>query len=92
MRFARVLVVRIEAEDSPLAQMVEGEIACDGEEPGLEAGVPVVGATALQNAQPCFLDKIIHGVAAPEQVDEVADKTELILLNQVVQEGDVSLT
>src|ERR1700712_3017843 len=72
--------------------MVDGEIAGDGEEPGLKAGMAIVRTAALENAQPRFLDQVIHGVAPPEQVDEVTDETELILDDQVVQEGYVSLT
>jgi hypothetical protein len=72
--------------------MVDGEIAGDGEEPGLEAGMAIVGTAALEDAQPCFLYQVIDGVAAPEQVDEVTDQAELILDHQFVQQGYVSLT
>ena len=89
---AGIRTSRIQTEDAALAQVVDGEIARDGEEPGLEAGAAVVGATALQNAQPGLLHQVVDEIAPPEQVDEVADQTELILLDQVVQQGDVSLT
>src|ERR1700759_562800 len=83
---------RIQTEDAALAQVVNGEIARDGEEPGLEAGAAVVGAATLQDAQPGLLYQVVDEIALPEQVDEVTDKTKLILLDEVVEQGDVSLT
>ena len=91
MRVARV-ITGIQTEDAALAQMVDGEIAGDGEEPGLEARMAIVRTTALEDTQPCLLDEVIDGVAASEQIDEVADETEVILDDEGVQEGYVSLT
>ena len=84
--------IRSRPEDAALAQVIDGEVARDGEEPRLEAGAAVVGAATLQDAQPCRLHQVVDEIAPPEQVDEVADKTKLILLDEVVQQGDVSLT
>ena len=76
----------------PLAHVIDGEIARDGEEPGLKARTPVVGGATLQNPQPRLLHEVIDTVAPAQQVDEVANEAVLILLDQSLQERDISLT
>ena len=72
-------------KDSPLAHVVEGEIAGHGKEPRFEARLSVVGVTALENAQPCFLYQVVDGIAPAQEVGEVADETILILPDQGMQ-------
>ena len=59
--------------------VIEGKIAGDGKEPGLEARLSVVGVTALKDAQPRFLYQVVDGIAPSQEISKVADKTILIL-------------
>src|SRR5215472_3893440 len=72
---------RVKAEGSALAEVVESEIARDAEEPGLEAGMAVVGGAALEDTKPGFLHEIVDALAPAEQINEIANKAVLILLD-----------
>ena len=57
----------------------------------LEAGAAVVRVAVFQNAEPGFLHQVIDEIATAEQIDEIADEAELILVDQLVQQGYVFL-
>ena len=84
-------IVGVEAQDSPFARVVDGEIARNRKEPWLKTRMPIVGMTTLQNSQPRFLYQVVDGIANAEQEDKVADKAILILLDQCVQKSDISV-
>src|ERR1700691_1845076 len=84
-------VLRVQAEGWPLPHVIEGKIARNSKQPWLEARLSVVGVTALQDAQPRFLDQVIDGISPSHKVGEVADEPILILSDQSVQESDISL-
>lgn len=87
-----VLVAGVEGDDAAFAHGVDGQIAGDSEEPGFEAGLAVVGAATLEDAEPGFLDEVVDGVAAAEDIDEVADETVLILRDQGAEESYIAVT
>jgi hypothetical protein len=61
-----------------LAGGVDGEVAGDAEEPGLEAGGAVVGGAAFEDAEPGALDEVVDEVAAAEEMGEVAGEAVLV--------------
>ena len=87
-----VVILGVEREDAAFAQGVDGEVAGDGEEPGFEAGLAVVGASALEHTEPGFLHQVIDQVAAADYIDEVADEAVLILRDECVEKSDIPMT
>ena len=84
------IVLRVQTQVSPPAQVIDREVAGDGEKPRFKARSSVVGTAALKNAKPGFLYQVIHLIAPSQQVYEIADKTILVLLHQGVEEEDIA--
>ena len=53
----------VEAVHGALTALVDYEVACDGKQPGFEAGLAIELATADQNAHPHFLKQIFSRFA-----------------------------
>src|SRR6476619_2761074 len=65
---------------------VDHQVTRNGEEPGLELGLAVVLVAALQDAYPCFLEKILGALAIASDVKQIAEQPVLILLDQAVEQ------
>src|ERR1700722_12273281 len=90
-RWRLAIVLRLQAHRSPSAHVIDGKITGDSKQPGLKPGVSVVGLASLQNPKPRFLHQVIDVVVPAQQVNEIADKTIQILLDQSLEERDIAL-
>src|ERR1700733_2384079 len=90
-RWRLAVVLRFQAHRSPSAHVIDGKITGDSKQPGLKPGVPIVGLAPLKNPKPRFLHQVIDVVVPAQQVNEIADKTILILRDQGLEQRDIAL-
>src|SRR6266581_7068248 len=77
---------RIEALRFPGALPINDQVAGDGEKPGLEFGFAVVLMAALEDTDPCFLEKIFGAVLVSRDIEKITEQAVLILFNQAVEQ------
>jgi hypothetical protein len=53
--------------------------------------MPVVGPTSLQDSEPRLLHQIVNSIASAQQGDEITNKPVLVLLDQRLEDSDISL-
>src|ERR1700679_1514190 len=71
----------LKAAHSPLPAHIDYQVARDGEEPGIKAGIAVELRAAHQHAHPGLLEKILGHLAVPCEVKQIAQQAMLILDN-----------
>ncbi len=72
------------------AHVIDDEVVRDGEEPGAECVLVVELVTAFEHADPGFLKQVFRQFAASGQVQEIAKKAMLVLLDQTVEQVRIS--
>jgi len=65
---------------------VKHQVARNGEKPRFEFPLAVVLMAAFENAQPSLLEKVFGALTVSGEVNQVAEKAELILLDEAVEE------
>ena len=72
-----------------LAGEIDDEVAGDGEEPGVEAGLAVVLGAAEQDAHPGLLKEVFGDLALAGEEEQVAQEAMLVELDEAVEESGV---
>ena len=84
--FVAGLAEFFEAGHGAAAAQIDDEVAGDGEEPGIEAGIAVELGAAHEHTHPGFLKKVFGDFAIAGEVKEVAEEAVLIFENQLVED------
>src|ERR1700761_7997269 len=83
--------IGVQAEQRLLSCGIDRKVACHPEKPWFKAGAPVVGVSSLQNPEPGFLHQVVYPIASTQQGNEIANEPVLVLLDQRLQNSDISL-
>src|ERR1700735_4821897 len=83
--FAR-FAPRFQAAHGSLAAHVNDQVAGDGEQPGIEAGLAIELVASLQYTHPGLLEDIFRSLAVAGEVEQVAQQAMLVLNDQLIEQ------
>ena len=76
----------VEGGHGALAGEVDDEVAGDGEEPGVEAGLAVVLSAAQEDTHPGLLEEVFGDLALAGEEEEIAQEAVLVELDELVED------
>ena len=76
----------VEAGHGAFAGEIDDEVARDGEQPGVEAGLAVELRAAQQHADPGLLEEILRDLAVAGEEEQIAQQPVLKLFDQAIEQ------